>query len=100
MAMWVTEVDTFIEKFKHLWQSGLHAHLDLGTHGIQAWVGLRVHLGHAPLGPLYKVQLSFPRNSRNSPSRQRRRDKRASSRQHNQASEKETAEKQMRKILR
>ena len=69
MAMYMTEVDTFIKKFKHLWQSGLHAHLDLETHGGQAWVGLCVHLGHAPPGPLYKVQPSFPRNSRNSPSR-------------------------------
>ena len=49
MAMHVSEVDTFIEKFKHLWQSGLDAHLDLETHAGQAWVGLRLRLGHAPL---------------------------------------------------
>ena len=94
MAMCVTEVDTFIEKFKNLWQAGLHAHLDLETHGGQAWVGLCVHLRHAPPVPLHKVQPSFPRSSRKSPSRirpsrQLRRDKRAFSRQKNQANDEE-----------
>ena len=83
--MIVTEVDTFIQKFRDLWQSGLDAHLDLDTHAGQAWVGLRVRLGHAP-GPLHhQVQPNSQRKSRNSPSRQRRRAKRASARQNEEA---------------
>ena len=34
-----TELDTFVTKFKQLWQSGLGAQLDLDTYGRQAWVG-------------------------------------------------------------
>ena len=51
-----SEVDRFISKFKLLWQLGHEAHLDLDTKAGQVWVGLRVHLGHAP-GPLYKEVL-------------------------------------------
>jgi hypothetical protein len=88
--MIVTEVDTFIQKFRDLWQSGLDAHLDLDTHAGQAWVGLRVRLGHAP-GPLHhQVQPNIQRKSRNSPSRQRRRAKRASARQNEEAAKEAT----------
>ena len=51
-----SEVDRFISKFKLLWQLGHEANLDLDTKAGQVWVGLRVHLGHAP-GPLYKEVL-------------------------------------------
>ena len=71
-----SELDSFIQKFKQLWHSGLSAHLDLDTHAGQAWVGLRVRLGHAP-GPLH----IRPHRTRDGPSRQRRRDRRAASRQ-------------------
>ena len=69
------ELDSFITKFKGLWNSGLDAHLELNTHAGQAWVNLRVRLGHAP-GPM---QPHFPheKKSRNGPARQRRRTKRA-----------------------
>ena len=45
-----SELNSFIEKFKNLWRSGLSAHLNLETNGGQAWVGLHLHLGVAP-GP-------------------------------------------------
>ena len=41
-----TELDSFIFKFHQLWKAGVTAHLDLDTHAGEAWVGLRVHLGH------------------------------------------------------
>ena len=41
-----TELHSFIFKFHQLWKAGVTAHLDLDTHAGQAWVGLRVHLGH------------------------------------------------------
>ena len=47
-----TELDTFVQKFYHLWNAGHTAHLDIYTHAGKAWVGLCVHLGHAP-GPLH-----------------------------------------------
>ena len=45
---WCAEVDSFVQKFKNLWESGFSAHLDLDTHSGQAWVGLRVQLEHHP----------------------------------------------------
>ena len=76
-----TEIDTFIFKFKQLWKSGLIAHLDLDTKDGQAWVGLRVRLGHAP-GPLHQQEnFHYPQRTRNCPSRLRRRARRAAERQ-------------------
>ena len=43
-----SEIDSFVRKFKHLWHSGVDAHLDVHTHAGQAWVGLHVQLGQAP----------------------------------------------------
>ena len=40
--MSVSEIDSFVKKFKNLWKAGYSAHLDLDTHSGQAWVGLRV----------------------------------------------------------
>ena len=77
IALNVTELDTFIEKFKSLWNAGLEAHLDVDTQAGQAWVGLRLRLGHPP-GPHHQLPPNFQRNS---PSRQRRREKRAAARQ-------------------
>ena len=48
--MFDSELDSFVKKFKDLWQSGLDAHLVVDTHAGQAWVDLSVQLGHAP-GP-------------------------------------------------
>ena len=40
------EIHSFVEKFHQLWKAGLSAHLDIDTHAGEAWVGLRVKLGH------------------------------------------------------
>ena len=71
--------DSFVYKFNQLWSAGHSAHLDLDTHAGRAWVGLRVQLGHhAPLPPFH-LPHNFPQYShkKDSPSRQRRRAKRA-----------------------
>jgi len=47
--MHISELETFIIKFKQLWFCGLDAHLDVNPQAGQAWVGL--HLGEAPPGP-------------------------------------------------
>ena len=93
--MFVTELETFVQKFHQLWRAGHSAHLDLDTHAGRAWVGLRVQLGPAP-GVLHH-QLRpqhFPKQmkKKDSPSRQRRRTRRAAARQENaeEAVEKET----------
>ena len=70
-----SELDSFVLKFKSLWYSGIDAHLDVDTHAGQAWVGLRVGLGHPP-GLLHPHLLS----KKDSPSRQRRRARRAEAR--------------------
>ena len=46
--MFVTEFDSFVQKFCQLWEAGLTAHLDADTHAGKAWVGIRVQLGHVP----------------------------------------------------
>ena len=79
----MTEVETFVRKFHQLWNDGVTAHLNLDTHGGQAWVGLRVHLGgHVP-GPLHRPVHPFKQEvpRKESPSRQRRRERRAAARQ-------------------
>ena len=69
----ISELDAFYFKFEQLWHSGL----DIDTHAGQAWVGLCVHLGHAP-GPLRHEEGNLPRRrNRDGPSRQRRRARRA-----------------------
>ena len=77
-----TELDTFVFKFKHLWKAGLDAHLDLECHAGQAWVGIRVRLGQDP-GPNHHHHIPpQPRKTRDGPSRQRRRARRAAARQY------------------
>ena len=87
--MFATELDSFVYKFNQLWSAGHSAHLDLDTHAGRAWVGLRVQLGHhAPLPP-YHLPHNFPQYShkKDSPSRQRRRAKRAAAGQKANAEE-------------
>ena len=67
----VSELDKFILQFKHLWRSGHNAHLNLECHAGQAWVGIRVRLGQEPGLQTQK------KTCKNSPSRQRRRARRA-----------------------
>ena len=79
--MFVSELDTFVEKFKTLWKKGYEAHLDIDAKAGQAWVGLRVRLGHDPGPPHHPYPPFQARSKNNSPSRQRRRDRRAAERQ-------------------
>ena len=64
------ELDSFISKFKQLWQAGLDAHLVVESKAGKAWVHLHVPLGEA-FGLAHEVPKSKLRN-KNSPSRQRR----------------------------
>ena len=75
--MLITELETFVQKFHQLWSAGHSAHLDLETHAGRAWVG------HAP-GVLHQPHPQpFPNvhKKKDSPSRQRRRTRRAATRQ-------------------
>ena len=71
------ELDTFIQKFRNLWNSGLDARLNMESHA-----GLHLRLGPGP-GPPHQVQTVLPKTSRNrdNPSRQRRRARRAAARE-------------------
>ena len=67
-----TELDSFILKFQQLWRNGFDAHLDLETHAGNAWVGLKMNLGQHPSSLVNEVLVK-----RSSPSRNRRRKRRA-----------------------
>ena len=87
--MSITEIDNFVKKFYQLWNAGHTAHLDVDTHAGNAWVGLRVQLGHAP-GPLHHhphPPFFQAQKKTVSPSRQRRRARRAAARMTNAGSE-------------
>ena len=81
-----SELDSFIQKFKHLWHSGVNAHLDVNTHAGHAWVHLHVQLGQAP-GPLHPQAYQPHHRKKDSPSRQRRRARRAEGRQNKKPAE-------------
>ena len=83
----VTELDTFVQKFKELRKAGIGAHLDVDTFAGEAWVGLRVRLGHAPGPPHHQVHQQATLKSRNGPSQQRRRERRAQERNQAEAEE-------------
>ena len=76
--MYVTEVDSFVQKFHQLWKAGVTAHLDLNTHAGTAWVGLRVQLGQVP-GPVHR-QGNRPQQQRRGPAYQRRQERRQAAR--------------------
>ena len=50
MAMVDHQIESFVQKFRVLWASGLSAHLDLECGGGEAWVGLRLQLGRHRAG--------------------------------------------------
>ena len=74
MAM--SEIDSFIFKFKHLWKSGRSASLSLKSDAGKAQVTLHVDLDDAQLLPV-----QHPVRSGNGPARQRRRIRRAAERE-------------------
>ena len=84
-----SELQSFVSKFRSLWQTSLDAHLKLKSHAGKAWVSLAVQLGDAP-GPLQPPPHIPPlrKKNRNGPSQQRRRERRAAAR-----AEKEKADK-------
>ena len=96
--MSVKELDSFVKKFYQLRSYGYSAHLDLETHSGKAWVGLRVQLGHLPPGYLHHPLCPpYPQphyRKPDSPSCQRRRDRRAAAHKSEaeEASKKEYAE--------
>ena len=46
--MRLSELDSFVTKFKRLWVTGQEAHLNFNSHGGQAWITLSVGLGSPP----------------------------------------------------
>ena len=79
-AMASQEINSFVEKFHQLWKAGFTAHLDIDTHAGEAWVGLRVKLGHGREHHREgEHRASFYSKEENS-SRQRRRLRRAAAR--------------------
>ena len=72
--MAISELDSFIMKFKNLWQAGRNANLTIKTIDGKVEANLSVELGDPPV-----LSRHFQYN-KSSPSRQRRRDRRASAR--------------------
>ena len=84
------EIHSFVEKFHQLWKAGLSAHLDLDIHAGEAWVGLRVKLGH---GREHHREGEHPATfypKEENSSRQRRRVRRAAARLAQEKESKET----------
>ena len=75
-------MDSFVRKFHQLWNDGYTAHLDLDTQAGNAWVGLRVNLGHVP-GPIHGHVTPTPHHRHVPPSRLRRRARREAARKNN-----------------
>ena len=79
--MYVTELDKFIVKLKHLWKSGHDARFNVETHAGQAWVSLHVKLGNVQdHHPQHHQEQPHHHRRRDGPSRQRRRARRAAAR--------------------
>ena len=79
--MVISELESFVEKFKQLWHSGLTAHLDVDTHAGEAWVDLRLSLGPAPGPPYQPVPFNHKIYKKHeSPSRKKRRARREAER--------------------
>ena len=83
-----TELNKFVVKFKSLWSSGYDAHLDIDCHAGQAWVCLRLRIGHAEALHRHRGQ----DHVKDSPSKQRRRARRAADRQEKNAAADKTEE--------
>ena len=69
-----SELDSFLVKFKHLWQAGFEAKLSVESRAGQAWVVLQAGLGQAlPFQPT--VHQPHRQRNINGPARQRRRER-------------------------
>ena len=83
-------MDSFVIKFKHLWNAGHDATLKVETHAGEAFVTLQVGLGRPPPPPYHPVPQHHPRHHIG-PARQRRRERRAAVRaQHGAVAEERT----------
>ena len=80
--MHVSELDTFIDKFKQLWFCCVDVHLDVNTQAGHAWVGLHLRLGAAPPGPPhFHLHQEQERPRHVGPAQLRRRERRKAGRQ-------------------
>ena len=79
MAMVNQQVGSFLQKFRELWASGFSAHLDLDCGGGEAWVGLRLRLGHHRAGGAQRADRDG-RHHRRGASYERRLERRAAAR--------------------
>jgi hypothetical protein len=86
--MALSEIDSFVFKFKNLLHLEKDASLTMKSEAGRAVVTLSVELGHVLSAPLH-----FKRKPRNSPSKQRRREKRAAARQSEKDTGNEASEK-------
>ena len=73
-----SEIDSFVEKFKHLWHAGIKASLNVESFDGEACVTLQAGLGNIP--PPYRFQSYHPRPPRG-PAYERRQEKRKAARQ-------------------
>ena len=69
----ITELDSFILKFRQLWKSGHNARLEVETKAGKANVALHLQLGSEPGLDLGHGQRSQFTRTRHSPARERRR---------------------------
>ena len=77
MATPTTTLDSFVAKFKQLWLSGSTANFTVETNAGKAWVCLRAELSQPQAQAVHR---QHQERSRNGPSRQRRRARRAAER--------------------
>ena len=73
----ISELDTFVQKFKQLWKGGRDAHLDVESKAGKAWVSIRLCLEEEP-GPLH-LPCKHPKTF--SSSRENRRKRRQAARE-------------------
>ena len=77
--MAVSEIESFVSKFKYLWHAGFDATLKVDTNAGQAWVSLQAGLGH-PFPPLHLPQHGHHVQRRCGPAQQHRQEKREAAR--------------------
>ena len=80
--MMLHEIDSFVNKFKGLWLSGKEAKLQIDSKNGEAWLSLSLGLKCPPPPPSPPCHPSpRPRSFRNTPSHQRRRNRRLAERE-------------------
>ena len=77
MAGVEVEIDSFVGKFRQLWRAGYDVQFDLNAHAGNAWLGIRLNLGRQQTKSTGEGEFL---KKKSSPSRIRRRERRAASR--------------------